>query len=37
MPVLARWLPQSLFGRLMLVLGSGLLLAQLLSAAINLA
>lgn len=37
MAVLARWLPQSLFGRLMLVLGSGLLLAQLLSAAINLA
>jgi signal transduction histidine kinase len=34
---LARWLPQSLFGRLVLVLGSGLLLAQLLSAAINLA
>ena len=34
---LTRWLPQSLFGRLMLVLGSGLLLAQLLSAAINLA
>ncbi len=33
----ARWLPQSLFGRLVLVLGSGLLLAQLLSAAINLA
>ena len=33
----ARWLPQSLFGRLMLVLGSGLLVAQLLSAAINLA
>ncbi len=37
MAALARWLPQSLFGRLMLVLGSGLLLAQLLSAAINLA
>ena len=37
MTALARWLPQSLFGRLMLVLGSGLLLAQLLSAAINLA
>ena len=36
-PALARWLPQSLFGRLMLVLGSGLLLAQLLSAAINFA
>jgi len=33
----ARWLPRSLFGRLMLVLASGLLLAQLLSAAINLA
>jgi len=33
----SRWLPQSLFGRLMLVLGTGLLLAQLLSAAINLA
>jgi signal transduction histidine kinase len=32
-----RWLPRSLFGRLMLVLASGLLLAQLLSAAINLA
>jgi signal transduction histidine kinase len=32
-----RWLPQSLFGRLMLVLGSGLLLAQLLGALINLA
>ena len=37
MAALARWLPQSLFGRLMLVLGSGLLLAQLLSAAINFA
>ena len=37
MATLARWLPQSLFGRLMLVLGSGLLLAQLLSAAINFA
>lgn len=37
MAPLARWLPQSLFGRLMLVLASGLLLAQLLSAAINLA
>jgi signal transduction histidine kinase len=34
---LARWLPASLFGRLMLVLGLGLLLAQLLSAAINVA
>jgi signal transduction histidine kinase len=33
----SRWLPRSLFGRLMLVLASGLLLAQLLSAAINLA
>lgn len=33
----ARWLPRSLFGRLMLVLAGGLLLAQLLSAAINLA
>jgi signal transduction histidine kinase len=32
-----RWLPRSLFGRLMLVLAGGLLLAQLLSAAINLA
>jgi len=32
-----RWLPQSLFGRLVLVLAGGLLLAQLLSAAINLA
>jgi signal transduction histidine kinase len=32
-----RWLPQSLFGRLLLVLAGGLLLAQLLSAAINLA
>ncbi len=30
-----RWLPGSLFGQLMLVLGAGLLLAQLLSAAIN--
>ena len=35
MAVLSRWLPRSLFGRLVLVLGSGLLLAQLLSAAIN--
>jgi signal transduction histidine kinase len=34
---LARWLPQSLFWRLMVVLASGLLLAQLLSGAINLA
>ncbi len=34
---LSRWLPGSLFGRLMLVLGAGLLLAQLLSAAINVA
>jgi len=32
-----RVLPQSLFGRLMLVLASGLIVAQLLSAAINLA
>jgi signal transduction histidine kinase len=32
-----RWLPQSLFGRLMLVLASGLLAAQLVSAFINLA
>ncbi|HEY0824080.1 MAG TPA: two-component sensor histidine kinase, partial [Ramlibacter sp.] len=32
-----RWLPQSLFGRLVLVLAGGLLVAQLLSAAINLA
>ena len=32
-----RWLPASLFGRLVLVLAGGLLLAQLLSAAINLA
>ncbi len=32
-----RWLPGSLFGRLMLVLGAGLLLAQLLSALINVA
>jgi signal transduction histidine kinase len=32
-----RWLPGSLFGRLVLVLAGGLLLAQLLSAAINLA
>jgi signal transduction histidine kinase len=32
-----RWLPDSLFGQLMLVLGAGLLLAQLLSAAINVA
>ena len=30
-----RFLPRSLFGRLMLVLASGLILAQLLSAAIN--
>lgn len=34
---LARWLPQSLFGRLVLVLAGGLLVAQLLSAAINFA
>lgn len=32
-----RWLPQSLFGRLMGVLAGGLMLAQLLSAAINVA
>ncbi|HSQ72059.1 MAG TPA: hypothetical protein VLM87_06520, partial [Rubrivivax sp.] len=32
---LQRWLPRSLFGRLLLVLASGLLVAQLLSAAIN--
>jgi signal transduction histidine kinase len=32
-----RWLPESLFGRLMLVLASGLLAAQLVGAAINLA
>ncbi len=32
-----RWLPATLFGRLLLVLGGGLLVAQLLSAAINLA
>ena len=31
-----RLLPRSLFGRLMLVLSAGLILAQLLSAAINL-
>lgn len=31
----SRWLPASLFGRLMLVLAGGLMLAQLLSAAIN--
>ena len=34
---LTRWLPRSLFGRLMLVLATGLALAQLLSAAINVA
>jgi len=34
---LQRWLPRTLFGRLMAVLASGLLLAQLLSAGINLA
>ena len=33
----SRWLPQSLFGRLMVVLALGLMLAQLLSAAINVA
>jgi signal transduction histidine kinase len=32
-----RWLPRSLFGRLLLVLTGGLLVAQLLSAAINVA
>lgn len=32
-----RWLPESLFGRLMLVLVSGLLAAQLVSAVINIA
>jgi len=37
MRALTRWLPRSLFGRLMLVLAGGLLLAQLLSAAINFA
>lgn len=37
MPTAARWLPGSLFGRLMLVLAGGLMLAQLLSAAINVA
>ncbi len=34
---LQRWLPRSLFGRLVLVLTCGLLVAQLLSAAINVA
>ena len=34
---LPRWLPRTLFGRLLLVLASGLLVAQLLSAAINVA
>ena len=34
---LQRWLPGTLFGRLLLVLASGLLVAQLLSAAINVA
>ncbi len=34
---LQRWLPRSLFGRLLLVLTGGLLVAQLLSAAINVA
>ena len=34
---LARWLPRSLFGRLMLVLAAGLALAQGLSAVINVA
>jgi len=37
MRALSHWLPGSLFGRLMLVLAGGLLLAQLLSAAINVA
>ncbi len=37
MPAWTRVLPPSLFGRLMLVLGAGLMLAQLLSAAINVA
>ena len=37
MATATRWLPRSLFGRLMLVLAGGLLLAQLLSAAINFA
>ena len=35
MNALARWLPRSLFGRLMLVLAAGLALAQGLSAVIN--
>jgi signal transduction histidine kinase len=34
---MSRWLPSSLFGRLVLVLVSGLVVGQLLSAAINLA
>lgn len=34
---MSRWLPKSLFGRLMLVLASGLLAAQLVSALINVA
>jgi HAMP domain-containing protein len=34
---LQRWLPRTLFGRLMLVLASGLMVAQLLSAFLNLA
>ncbi len=37
MAVRLRWLPRTLFGRLVLVLAGGLLVAQLLSAAINLA
>jgi signal transduction histidine kinase len=37
MGVLSRWLPASLFGRLMLVLATGLMLAQGLSALINVA
>src|SRR5438552_4376805 len=32
---MTRWLPRSLFGRLMVVLAGGLIVAQLLSAAIN--
>jgi len=36
-PPWQRWLPRTLFGRLVLVLAGGLLVAQLLSAAINVA
>ena len=36
-PPWKRWLPRTLFGRLVLVLAGGLLVAQLLSAAINVA